>query len=58
VVEQRVLAARHLLATSNLPIAEVALAVGFSSQSHFGGAFRTVTGESPARYRRIQRGHG
>jgi len=56
VVEQRVLAARHLLATSDLPIVEVALAVGFSSQSHFGVAFRAVTGESPARYRRLLRG--
>jgi AraC family transcriptional regulator len=58
VVEQRVLAARRLLATSNLPIVEIALAVGFSSQSHFGVAFRAITGESPARYRRLQRGHG
>ncbi|PZR94824.1 MAG: AraC family transcriptional regulator [Stutzerimonas stutzeri] len=58
VVEQRVLVAQRLLATSNLPISEIALAVGFSSQSHFGVAFRAVTGESPARYRRRQRGHG
>ncbi|MGO4284744.1 helix-turn-helix domain-containing protein [Bosea sp. TAB14] len=58
VVEQRVLAARRLLANSNLPIVEIALAVGFSSQSHFGVAFRAITGESPARYRRLQRGHG
>lgn len=58
VVEQRVLAARRLLAISDLPIVEIALAVGFSSQSHFGVAFRAVTGESPARYRRLQRRHG
>lgn len=58
VVEQRVLAARHLLETSDLPTVEVALAVGFSSQSHFGVAFRAVTGESPARYRRLLRGRG
>lgn len=58
VVEQRVLAARKLLATSDLPLVEIALAVGFSSQSHFGVAFRAVTGESPARYRRLQRGQG
>ncbi|WP_186420103.1 AraC family transcriptional regulator [Bosea sp. CS1GBMeth4] len=56
VVEQRVLAARRLLETSDLPIVEVALAAGFSSQSHFGVAFRAVTGESPARYRRLRRG--
>jgi|GEM_PF-6260250 len=58
VVEQRVLAAQRLLATSDLPIVEIALSVGFSSQSHFGVAFRAVIGESPARYRRLQRGHG
>ncbi|KPG01437.1 AraC family transcriptional regulator [Rhodopseudomonas sp. AAP120] len=57
VVEQRVAAARRLLETSDLPIVEIALGVGFSSQSHFGVAFRQVTGESPARYRRLQRGH-
>jgi len=56
VVEQRVAAARRLLETSDLPIVEIALGVGFSSQSHFGVAFRQVTGESPARYRRAQRG--
>ncbi|NEW89452.1 AraC family transcriptional regulator [Rhodopseudomonas sp. WA056] len=56
VVEQRVAAARRLLETSDLPIVEIALGVGFSSQSHFGVAFRQVTGESPARYRRLQCG--
>ncbi|WP_315779420.1 MULTISPECIES: AraC family transcriptional regulator [unclassified Bradyrhizobium] len=56
VVEQRVLAARRLLSTSDLPIVEIALSLGFSSQSHFGAVFRAVTGESPARYRRMQRG--
>jgi AraC family transcriptional regulator len=56
VVEQRVLAARRLLAASDLPIVDIALSLGFSSQSHFGASFRAVTGESPARYRRLQRG--
>lgn len=58
VVEQRVAAARRLLESSDLPIVDIALGVGFSSQSHFGVAFRQVTGESPARYRRLQRGRG
>lgn len=52
VIEERVGAAKQLLATSDLPIVDIALAVGFSSQSHFGVAFRAVTGASPALYRR------
>lgn len=56
VVEQRIHEASRLLATSDLPIVEIALMFGFSSQSHFGVAFRTVTGKSPALYRRLQRG--
>ncbi len=56
VVEQRVRAAQDLIATSNMPLAEIALAVGFSSQSHLGTAFRAVTGVSPARFRRLRPG--
>jgi AraC family transcriptional regulator len=56
VVEQRVLAAQDMLAGSDRPIAEIALAAGFSSQSHLGTAFRAVTGSSPALFRRNRRG--
>lgn len=56
VVAQRVKAAAELIAGSDMPIAEIALAVGFSSQSHLGGAFREVMGASPARFRRARRG--
>ncbi|MBN8943623.1 MAG: helix-turn-helix transcriptional regulator [Rhizobiales bacterium] len=56
VVEQRVDAARDLIAGSDMPIADIALAVGFSSQSHLGVAFRATTGLSPARFRRLRRG--
>jgi AraC family transcriptional regulator len=56
VVEQRVEAAGDLLCDSGMTIAEIALAVGFSSQSHLGTAFRTITGLSPARFRRLKRG--
>jgi AraC family transcriptional regulator len=56
VIEQRLQAARRLLVESRLPIIEIALSVGFSSQSHFGAAFRMATGVSPARYRRLRRG--
>jgi AraC family transcriptional regulator len=55
VVEQRVRAAQDMLAGSRLPIAEIALAAGFSSQSHLGAAFRAVVGLTPAQFRRLRR---
>lgn len=55
VLEQRVVAACRLLETSDLPIVEIALSLGFSSQSHFGAAFLAATGASPARYRQDYR---
>jgi AraC family transcriptional regulator len=55
VVEQRLQAARRLLAETDRPIADIALSSGFSSQSHFGAAFRAAVGVSPARYRRLRR---
>ncbi|HEU0199673.1 MAG TPA: AraC family transcriptional regulator [Burkholderiaceae bacterium] len=48
---RRVEAARRLLKETRLPIAEIALAVGFASQSHFTQAFRQHTGTTPARVR-------
>ncbi len=39
------------IATSNDSLAEVALASGFSNQSHFSRIFRKVTGWTPASYR-------
>jgi len=56
VLEQRVQRAAELLAGSRRPIAEVALAVGFSSQSHLTTAFRKITGATPHAYRLAQRG--
>ncbi len=56
VTEQRVRAAQDLLSAPGMSIAEIAIAVGFSSQSHLGSAFRTTTGMSPAQFRRIHCG--
>ena len=48
--------ARKLLASTSLPIAEVADACGFSSQSHLTYSFRNAHASTPAQYRRhIQR---
>lgn len=48
---RRVEAARKLLKLTRLPIAEIALSVGFSNQSHFTQVFRQLTGTTPARAR-------
>lgn len=52
VVEQRVRAARELLTSSKMSIAEIAIATGFASQSHLGAKFRALTGFAPGDYRR------
>jgi len=46
---QRVLAAERLLQRRELSIAQVAVSVGFASQSHFTQVFRQQTGMTPAR---------
>lgn len=51
VLERRVRRAERLLAETERPLASVALACGFSSQSHFTTAFRERTGLTPAAYR-------
>jgi AraC family transcriptional regulator len=51
VQRRRVEHAKELLAATQLPLAEVALACGFSSQSHFAEAFRKRAGLTPSTYR-------
>ena len=48
--------AAHLLATTELPVAEVGDRCGFEDASYFGKMFRRKTGLSPARYRHQARG--
>jgi len=43
--------AKILLLTTKMPIAQIALEVGFASQSHFGHMFRVTTGVTPLRFR-------
>ena len=43
--------AKTLLATTGRPLAEIALAVGFSTQAHFSTVFKRITAQSPARWR-------
>jgi AraC family transcriptional regulator len=43
------------LSTSELPLVEIALTTGFSSQSHFSRTFKRLTGMTPAQYRMVSR---
>jgi|SRR5919197_2142899 transcriptional regulator GlxA family with amidase domain len=52
---RRIDRARHLLATTPMPVTEVCAAVGFRSLGSFSRIFRAATGESPAAYRRRHR---
>ncbi|MEO8217151.1 MAG: helix-turn-helix transcriptional regulator [Acidobacteriota bacterium] len=46
--------ARHLLDSTEIPIADVAASCGFADQSHFTREFRRAVGTTPARYRRTR----
>jgi AraC-like DNA-binding protein len=48
--------AKTLLETSGRPLAEIALAVGFSTQAHFSTVFKRMSGQSPARWRLASKG--
>lgn len=54
VLQQRIERARRLLAAGGLPLAEVALACGFGSQSHFTARFREATGLTPRQFARCR----
>jgi AraC family transcriptional regulator len=50
---RRVQYASHLLAHSRTPLAEIALACGFSDQSHLSFLFKRYMGLSPSKFRRL-----
>lgn len=52
VLERRIDHARELLAFHDMPLAQVAAASGFASQSHMTDVFRARLGVTPGRYRR------
>lgn len=54
ILEERVRIAQALLAGTTLPIAEIALATGFASQSHLGTTFRAIAGTTPGRWRQMR----
>ena len=56
-LNHRIEQARSLLTTSDRPLAEIALAVGFSTQAHFSTVFKRISGETPARWRAASKNH-
>lgn len=52
IAEQRIERARTLMKDTTLPIAEIALRSGFSSQSHFTTFFRRFAGVTPRSFRK------
>ena len=55
VIHERVRAARRRLRKTTQPLAQIALGVGFSSQSHFTRTFKRHVDTTPGRYRRAWR---
>jgi AraC-like DNA-binding protein len=54
-LKKRVERAKNLLSRSDLSLAEIALASGFSDQSHFTRRFRQILGATPREFRWSQR---
>jgi len=52
-IEQRIERAKKLLSETDLPIAEIALRVGFASQSHFTTTFRRLAWTTPKAFREM-----
>jgi AraC family transcriptional regulator len=51
VMRRRLLRAQELLASTDLPLIDIALATGFADQSHFCRRFHEMTGVPPRTFR-------
>jgi len=54
VVRTRVREAERLLRARSVSVAQMALTLGFATQSHFTDVFRRLTGTTPKRYQRLR----
>lgn len=52
VIRERIAVAQDLMRSSNMPIADIAKLCGFATHAHFSTQFRSITGTTPAEYRR------
>ncbi|MDR6872161.1 AraC-like DNA-binding protein [Bosea sp. BE125] len=55
-IQERVRKGQEMLLAGQRSLTEIAIEAGFSDQAHFTRAFRRVTGETPAVWRRAMRG--
>lgn len=55
IMKRRIERAKELLLSTNTPIADLSMAIGFADQSHLSTTFRKAVGVSPARYRKLRR---
>ena len=53
VVARRIRRAKAMMLASNLPLSQIAVATGFSDQSHLSRSFRDHVGAAPASWRRL-----
>jgi AraC-like DNA-binding protein len=53
-VEARVAKAKEMMLTSELPLAQIAIDVGFADQAHFTRTFARAIGESPGAWKRTR----
>ena len=56
-LQRRIETAQAMMSNSDTALVEVALSVGFQTQSHFSTVFKRVTGQTPARWRRMRDAH-
>jgi AraC family transcriptional regulator len=58
ITQVRIERAKRLLASSNLPLAHIATAVGYRTQAHFTGVFHKAVGTTPRVFRLTARRDG
>lgn len=52
VIRERITVVQDLMRSSDMPIADIAKLCGFATHAHFSTQFRSITGTTPAEYRR------